>query len=215
MGNNEKIISKSRLLWRDILMIFVSLGTQDKPFNRIIDYVLSLKEEVKELEELEDAKIVFQIGQTKLSEEEKNKIIKLNNNKENKEEKNKNNKENNKEDITVFNMLKPEEMKKYIIDSSFVITHAGVGTIMECVENNKEIVVLPRKEKYAEHVNNHQEEIASEMEKNGLLKKVDTYDKLKEVVIEIIRNRNNKKENIYVSNNEKFNDKLIEYLEGI
>ena len=196
-------------------MIFVSLGTQDKPFNRIIDYVLSLKEEVKELEELEDAKIVFQIGQTKLSEEEKNKIIKLNNNKENKEEKNKNNKENNKEDITVFSMLKPEEMKKYIIDSSFVITHAGVGTIMECVENNKEIVVLPRKEKYAEHVNNHQEEIASEMEKNGLLKKVDTYDKLKEVVIEIIRNRKNKKENIYVSNNEKFNDKLIEYLEGI
>ena len=71
-------------------MIFVSLGTQDKPFNRIIDYVLSLKEEVKELEELEDAKIVFQIGQTKLSEEEKNKIIKLNNNKENKEEKKKN-----------------------------------------------------------------------------------------------------------------------------
>ena len=200
-------------------MIFVSLGTQDKPFNRIIDYVLSLKEEVKELEELEDAKIVFQIGQTKLSEEEKNRIIKLNNNRKNKEEKNKNNKENNKEenkeDITVFSMLKPEEMKKYIIDSSFVITHAGVGTIMECVENNKEIVVLPRKEKYAEHVNNHQEEIASEMEKNGLLKKVDTYDKLKEVVIEIIRNRNNKKENIYVSNNEKFNDKLIEYLEGI
>ena len=192
-------------------MIFVSLGTQDKPFNRIIDYVLSLKEEVKELEELEDAKIVFQIGQTKLSEEEKNRIIKLNNNKENKE---KNNEENN-EDITVFSMLKPEEMKKYIIDSSFVITHAGVGTIMECVENNKEIVVLPREEKYAEHVNNHQEEIASEMEKNGLLKKVDTYDKLKEVVIEIIRNRNNKKENIYVSNNEKFNDKLIEYLEGI
>ena len=184
-------------------MIFVSLGTQDKPFNRIIDYVLSLKEEVKELEELEDTKIVFQIGQTKLSEEEKNKIIKLNNNRK------------NKEDITVFSMLKPEEMKKYIIDSSFVITHAGVGTIMECVENNKEIVVLPRKEKYAEHVNNHQEEIASEMEKNGLLKKVDTYDKLKEVVIEIIRNRNNKKENIYVSNNEKFNDKLIEYLEGI
>lgn len=192
-------------------MIFVSLGTQDKPFNRIIDYVLSLKEEVKELEELEDAKIVFQIGQTKLSEEEKNRIIKLNNNKEN----NKKNEEKNNEDITVFSMLKPEEMKKYIINSSIVITHAGVGTIMECVENNKEIVVLPRKEKYAEHVNNHQEEIAFEMEKNGLLKKVDTYDKLKEVVIEIIRNRNNKKENIYVSNNEKFNDMLIEYLEGI
>lgn len=197
-------------------MIFVSLGTQDKPFNRIIDYVLSLKEEVKELEELEDAKIVFQIGQTKLSDEENDRIVRLNEKNNNKKNDKRLNEENGqKEDITVFSMLKPEEMKKYIIDSSFVITHAGVGTIMECVENNKEIVVLPRKEKYAEHVNNHQEEIASEMEKNGLLKKVDTYDKLKEVVIEIIRNRNNKKENIYVSNNEKFNDKLIEYLEGI
>ncbi len=28
-------------------MIFVSLGTQDKPFNRIIDYVLRLKEELR------------------------------------------------------------------------------------------------------------------------------------------------------------------------
>ena len=64
MGVNEKIISKSRLLWRNILMIFVSLGTQDKPFNRIIDYILKLKEEIKELEDIE---IVFQIGQTKLS----------------------------------------------------------------------------------------------------------------------------------------------------
>lgn len=200
-------------------MIFVSLGTQDKPFNRIIDYVLKLKEEIIDLKDVE---IIFQIGQTKLSEEEKNKIVKLNE-KDVKNEKNgkKEQKEINiknteeKKSITVFTMVKPEQMKEYIIDSSFVITHAGVGTIMECVEHNKEIIVLPRKEEYAEHVNNHQEEIASEMEKNGLLKKVDTYDKLKEVVIEIIRNRNNKKENIYVSNNEKFNDKLIEYLEGI
>ena len=34
-------------------MIFVSLGTQDKPFNRIIDYILKLKEEIKELEDIE------------------------------------------------------------------------------------------------------------------------------------------------------------------
>ena len=192
-------------------MIFVSLGTQDKPFNRIIDYILKLKEEIKELEDIE---IVFQIGQTKLSEEEKNKIEKLNEktNEKKVSEKIKNKEEKN---ITVFNMLKPEEMKKYIINSSIVITHAGVGTIMECIEHNKDIIVLPRKEENGEHVNNYKEEIASEMEKNGLLKKVDTYDKLKEVVIEIIRNRNNKKENIYVSNNEKFNDMLIEYLEGI
>ena len=187
-------------------MIFVSLGTQDKPFNRIIDYILKLKEEIKELEDIE---IIFQIGQTKLSEEEKSKIEKLNEKtnekKINKEEKN----------ITVFNMLKPEDMKKYIINSSIVITHAGVGTIIECIENNKDIIVLPRKEENGEHVNNHQEEIAFEMEKNGLLYKVDTYEKMQEIVIELIKNSNNKKEKRYISNNEKFNDILIDYLESI
>ena len=192
-------------------MIFVSLGTQDKPFNRIIDYILKLKEEIKELEDIE---IVFQIGQTKLSEEEKNKIEKLNEktNEKKVSEKIKNKEEKN---ITVFNMLKPEEMKKYIINSSIVITHAGVGTIMECIEHNKDIIVLPRKEENGEHVNNHQEEIAFEMEKNGLLYKVDTYEKMQEIVIELIKNSNNKKEKKYISNNEKFNDMLIDYLESI
>ena len=193
-------------------MIFVSLGTQDKPFNRIIDYILKLKEEIKELEDIE---IVFQIGQTKLSEEEKSKIEKLNEKKVSEKinkEKIKNKEEKN---ITVFNMLKPEEMKKYIINSSIVITHAGVGTIMECIEHNKDIIVLPRKEENGEHVNNHQEEIAFEMEKNGLLYKVDTYEKMQEIVIELIKNSNNKKEKKYISNNEKFNDMLIDYLESI
>lgn len=191
-------------------MIFVSLGTQDKPFNRIIDYILKLKEEIKELEDIE---IVFQIGQTKLSEEEKNKIEKLNEKTNEKKVSEKINKE--EKNITVFNMLKPEEMKKYIINSSIVITHAGVGTIMECIEHNKDIIVLPRKEENGEHVNNHQEEIAFEMEKKGLLYKVDTYEKMKEIVIELIKNSNNKKEKKYISNNEKFNDMLIDYLESI
>ena len=191
-------------------MIFVSLGTQDKPFNRIIDYILKLKEEIKELEDIE---VVFQIGQTKLSEEEKSKIEKLNEKTNEKKVSEKINKE--EKNITVFNMLKPEEMKKYIINSSIVITHAGVGTIMECIENNKDIIVLPRKEENGEHVNNHQEEIAFEMEKNGLLYKVDTYEKMQEIVIELIKNSNNKKEKKYISNNEKFNDMLIDYLESI
>ena len=193
-------------------MIFVSLGTQDKPFNRIIDYILKLKEEIKELEDIE---IVFQIGQTKLSEEEKNKIEKINEKKVSEKINKEKIKNKEEKDITVFNMLKPEEMKKYIINSSIVITHAGVGTIMECIENNKDIIVLPRKEENGEHVNNHQEEIAFEMEKNGLLYKVDTYEKMKEIVIELIKNSNNKKENKYISNNEKFNGMLIDYLESI
>ena len=80
---------------------------------------------------------------------------------------------------------------------------------------NEEIIVLPRKEEYGEHVNNHQEEIAYEMEKKGLLKKVDTYEQLKNSVIEIIKNNEGKIKKNYISNNEKFNDMLINYLKNI
>ena len=178
-------------------MIFVSLGTQDKPFNRIIDYVISLKENLKELQ---GEKIIIQLGQTKLLKSENERIEKL-------------------ENIIIYDMLKPEKMKDIIKDSDIIITHAGVGTIMECLEMYKEIIVVPRKVENLEHVNNHQEEIAFEMEKKGFLTKVDTYEELENKIIMLLKdkdtNEDNKNKKKYISNNEKFNDNLIKYLESI
>ena len=179
-------------------MIFVSLGTQDKPFNRIIDYVISLKENLKEIK---SEKIIIQLGQTKLLKSDIERIESL-------------------ENIIIYDMLKPEKMKDIIKDADIIITHAGVGTIMECLERNKEIIVVPRKVENLEHVNNHQEEIAYEMEKQGFLTKVDTYEELENKIIMLLKDKDtnddksmNKKK--YISNNEKFNDNLIKYLESI
>ena len=180
-------------------MIFVSLGTQDKPFNRIIDYVISLKENLKELQ---SEKIIIQLGQTKLLKSD-NKRIK------------------NLENVIIYDMLKPEKMKDIIKDSDIIITHAGVGTIMECLEMGKEIIVVPRKAENLEHVNNHQEEIAFEMEQKGFLTKVDTYEELENKIIMLLKDNDTNEENKnmnkkkYISNNEKFNDNLIKYLESI
>lgn len=179
-------------------MIFVSLGTQDKPFNRIIDYVISLKENLKEIK---SEKIIIQLGQTKLLKSDIERIKSL-------------------ENIIIYDMLKPEKMKDIIKDSDIIITHAGVGTIMECLEMGKEIIVVPRKVENLEHVNNHQEEIAFEMEKKGFLTKVDTYEELENKIMMLVKDKDtnddksmNKKK--YISNNEKFNDNLIKYLESI
>lgn len=180
-------------------MIFVSLGTQDKPFNRIIDYVISLKENLKELQ---SEKIIIQLGQTKLIKSDNERIKNL-------------------ENIIIYDMLKPEKMKDIIKDSDIIITHAGVGTIMECLEMGKEIIVVPRKAENLEHVNNHQEEIAFEMEKRGFLTKVDTYEELENKIIMLLKDKDTNEDNKnmnkkkYISNNEKFNDNLIKYLESI
>lgn len=180
-------------------MIFVSLGTQDKPFNRIIDYVISLKENLKEIK---SEKIIIQLGQTKLLKSDIERIESL-------------------ENIIIYDMLKPEKMKDIIKDADIIITHAGVGTIMECLERNKEIIVVPRKVENLEHVNNHQEEIAYEMEKQGFLTKVDTYEELENKIIMLLKDKDTNEDNKnmnkkkYISNNEKFNDNLIKYLESI
>ena len=180
-------------------MIFVSLGTQDKPFNRIIDYVISLKENLKELQ---GEKIIIQLGQTKLLKSDNERIKNL-------------------ENIIIYDMLQPEKMKDIIKDSDIIITHAGVGTIMECLEMDKEIIVVPRKVENLEHVNNHQEEIAFEMEKKGFLTKVDTYEELENKIIMLLKDKDTNEDNKnmnkkkYISNNEKFNDNLIKYLESI
>lgn len=180
-------------------MIFVSLGTQDKPFNRIIDYVISLKENLKEIK---SEKIIIQLGQTKLLKSDIERIESL-------------------ENIIIYDMLKPEKMKDIIKDADIIITHAGVGTIMECLERNKEIIVVPRKVENLEHVNNHQEEIAFEMEKQGFLTKVDTYEELENKIIMLLKDKDTNEDNKnmnkkkYISNNEKFNDNLIKYLESI
>ena len=180
-------------------MIFVSLGTQDKPFNRIIDYVISLKENLKEIK---SEKIIIQLGQTKLFKLDIERIKSL-------------------ENIIIYDMLKPEKMKDIIKDADIIITHAGVGTIMECLEMGKEIIVVPRKVENLEHVNNHQEEIAFEMEKKGFLTKVDTYEELENKIMMLVKDKDTNEDNKnmnkkkYISNNEKFNDNLIKYLESI
>ena len=180
-------------------MIFVSLGTQDKPFNRIIDYVISLKENLKEIK---SEKIIIQLGQTKLLKSDIERIESL-------------------ENIIIYDMLKPEKMKDIIKDADIIITHAGVGTIMECLERNKEIIVVPRKVENLEHVNNHQEEIAYESEKQGFLTKVYTYEELENKIIMLLKDKDTNEDNKnmnkkkYISNNEKFNDNLIKYLESI
>jgi len=50
-----------------------------------------------------------------------------------------------------------EEMMK---DASLIISHAGIGTIIGAIRAGTPIVVVPRREKYKEHFNDHQFEIA-------------------------------------------------------
>lgn len=52
--------------------------------------------------------------------------------------------------------LKKDLFDKYFTEASFIISHAGMGTITMALSHNKPLLVMPRLKHYKEHVNDHQ-----------------------------------------------------------
>lgn len=57
--------------------------------------------------------------------------------------------------------------EKKVKESSLVITHGGVGSIITAINNKKPVIVFPRLKKYKEHVDDHQLEIAQAFSKKN------------------------------------------------
>lgn len=74
--------------------------------------------------------------------------------------------------------LSKEEFNHYLNLSSVVVAHAGVGTIMACLEHEKKIIVMPRSEDKCEHVDNHQDDLALYFNDMGYLKAVYSKEEL-------------------------------------
>lgn len=156
-------------------MIFVTLGTQDKEFTRLLQMVENLidKKVIKE-------EVVAQIGLTNYSSN-KMKLVKF---------------------------MTKEEMQDNIKNAKYIITHGGVGTILDALSLDKKVIAVARLSKYKEHHNDHQLEIVSEFRDLGYI--LDgTYNL--EAPIKLIKNFKPKK---YKSNNEKFVKLITDYIDN-
>lgn len=56
--------------------------------------------------------------------------------------------------------LEKEAFEKKVEECDILITHSGVGTIISGLNHGKPVIVYPRLEKYREHVDDHQLQIA-------------------------------------------------------
>lgn len=66
-----------------------------------------------------------------------------------------------------FDFVPANIAMEYIQKSDLVVSHAGMGTIILCKEYGIPMIIFPRREKYKEHVNDHQMEIAQVLEERG------------------------------------------------
>ncbi len=65
------------------------------------------------------------------------------------------------------NHLDREAFDEHLRQSRAVISHAGMGTIIKCMELQKPLLVVPRQKRFGEHVNDHQVGSAKAFEAKG------------------------------------------------
>lgn len=153
-------------------MIFVTLGTQDKKFKRLLDAVEKLDI---------DEKIVAQIGSTDFKSEK----------------------------MELHKFMSKDEFDNYMKEARIIITHAGVGTIIEGLKLHKKMIVSARKKEYKEHVSNHQEQILKLFSEDGYILALDNFDDLEKLINKEFIPRE------FKSNNENFNNNLKKEIKNL
>ena len=63
--------------------------------------------------------------------------------------------------------LPMEEFEMKIHEADLVISHAGAGTLLHVLQTGKLPVVMPRRKKYGEHVDDHQVELVKALATEG------------------------------------------------
>lgn len=104
-------------------MIFVTVGTHEQQFNRLIEEIDKLKEE-----EIITSDVFIQVGFSDYQPQY----------------------------CEWKQFLSYDEMNSLMKKSDTIITHGGPATFMNVIANGKKPVVVPRRKKFGEHVNDHQ-----------------------------------------------------------
>ena len=161
-------------------MIFVTVGTHEQPFNRLI----------KEVDRLVETGVIKDdvFIQTGYSTYEP-KFCKWS------------------------NLISFDEMNKLMRTSDIIITHGGPATFMSAVSNGKRTIVVPRQEKYGEHVNDHQVDFSRKVnDKYHLFYLLEDVNNLQKILCKI---NSEESFNKLKSNNSVFCRRLVEEINKI
>lgn len=86
------------------------------------------------------------------------------------------------ENIDWFRFTSEEEIQELNRTASVVISHAGAGAVLTARSYEKPVVIVPRREKFGEHTDNHQMEMASALRDHQAVFPVTDISNLKHTV---------------------------------
>jgi len=73
------------------------------------------------------------------------------------------------EKMEIFDFVSGEELKVLYEKADYIVTHAGAGSMFQAIKAGKKIIAFPRLQKYNEHVDDHQLQLAKQLENLGYL----------------------------------------------
>lgn len=71
--------------------------------------------------------------------------------------------------MKIIDFLPSEELEKLEQQANCIITHGGVGSIIDSIEKGKKVIAVPRLKQYGEHVNDHQLDIVESFDALGYI----------------------------------------------
>jgi len=71
--------------------------------------------------------------------------------------------------MKMIDFMEADEFKNYIKKATIVITHGGVGSIIDSLNANKVVIACPRLSKYKEATNDHQLQIINKFSNDGYI----------------------------------------------
>lgn len=113
--------------------------------------------------------------------------------------------------MEIYDYLDMKQFNSFIKESDYVITHGGVGSILDSIKKNKKVLVVPRTKEYDEHENDHQIQITEQFTKMGYILSCTNTKNLMNY-IEELKSFEPKK---FKSNNTKMIKNIEKYIDNI
>ena len=84
--------------------------------------------------------------------------------------------------INTIDLLPPDEFDRLFSSARLIVAHAGIGTIITAMQQQKPIIIFPRIAALGEHRNEHQLATATKMKEAGWVYVANTKEELSELL---------------------------------
>lgn len=112
------------------------------------------------------------------------------------------------EKMTIKDFYSQQEISELTSKARFIITHGGVGSIINSIRKGKKVIAVPRLRTYKEHVNDHQIQIIEALAQSGFIIGANDVSEIEEKIKLIDKFEPNK----FISNTDNMINKIEKYI---